>query len=239
VAEASAAADAREEHVRPVKELSAGSFLEVFGGIRGLIDSSLPATVFVVARFFADLNTSIAAAVVSGLVVVVLRKSRGQSTQQAFSGFFGLVIAVVIVRSTGTGKGIFLPGIFITAGSGVLFLISLLARRPAVALALTAIDPKYAVWKEHAELRRACFVSTAVWCASFFIRAGVATTIYLQYGDKPFDNFVILVVINCVKWPLIVGSALLTVALVRRAMVPELDPASPSGSGSDQAAQPA
>ncbi len=206
----------------PSKELSAGSFLEIFGGTRGLIDSSLPATVFVVARFFADLNTSITAAVVTGLLVVGLRKSRGQSTQQAFSGFFGLLIAVLIVRSTGSGKGIFLPGILITAGSGLAFLISLLVKRPAVALALAAVDPRYAVWKEHAALRRACVISTAVWCASFFIRAGVATTVYLQTGDKPSDNAVILVVINVVKWTLIIGSALLTVALVKRAGVPEL-----------------
>ena len=206
------------------KDLSAATFLEVFGGVRGLIDSSIPVTVFVIAHFFASLNVSIAAAVGSGLVVVALRKSRGQSTQQAFSGFFGLVLAVVIVRSTGSGKGIFLPGIFITAGSGLAFLVSLLIGRPAVALALGAVDPKYAVWKQHAALRRACVISTAVWCASFFIRAGVATTIYLQYGDKPSDSAVILIVINAVKWPLIIGSALLTVALVKNADVPELEP---------------
>ncbi len=210
------------------KELSAHTFLEAFGGVRGLIDSSVPATVFVLARFVVDeLNTAIAAAVVSGLLVVGLRKSRGHSTQQAFSGFFGLVIAVVIVRSTGSGKGIFLPGIFITAGSGLAFALSLLVRKPAVALVLSAIDPKYAVWKEHAALRRACVISTAVWGASFFIRAGVAATVYLQYGDKPSDNAVILIVINAVKWPLIIGSALLTVALVRKADVPELEPTAP------------
>ena len=198
------------------------SLLDVFGGVRGLIDSSIPVTVFVVVNFFASLNVSIAAAVVSGLAVVALRKSRGQSLQQAFSGFFGLVLAVVIVRSTGSGKGIFLPGIFITAGSGVAFLVSLLVRRPAVALGLAAVDPKYSQWKEHPALRRACVISTAVWCISFFIRAAVATTIYLQYGDKPSDSAVIYIVINAVKWPLIIGSALLTVALVKKANVADL-----------------
>jgi len=206
------------------KDLSAGTFLDAFGGARGLVDSSLPATVFVVVRFFADLNVAIAAAVATGLAVVALRSLRGQSLQQAFSGFFGLLLAVVIVRSTGSGKGIFLPGIAITAFSGVLFGVSLLVRRPAVALVLTAVDPKYGIWKEHAALRRACMISTAVWCASFFIRAAVAGTIYLQYGDKPSDNAMILIIINVVKWPLIIGSALLTVALVRKADVPELEP---------------
>ncbi len=197
--------------------LTTGSLLSTFGGVRGLIDSSLPATVFVIARFLVSLNSAIAAAVVTGLVVVVLRRARGEATQQAFSGFFGLLLAVLIARSTGTGKGIFLPGILITAGSGVAFAISLLVRRPAIALALTAIDPKYAGWREQPALRRACFLATGAWCASFFIRAGVATTVYLAVDDSARDNAVVLIVINAVKWPLIVGCALLTVALVKAA----------------------
>jgi hypothetical protein len=198
--------------------------LAVFGGARGLIDSSIPATVFVIARFFADLNTSIVAAVIAGLLVVALRKVRGETTQQAFSGFFGLLIAVLIVRTTGTGKGFFLPGILITAGSGLAFLVSLLVGRPAVALGLAAIDPRYAVWREHPALRRACVVATAVWTVSFFIRASVATTVYLTVGDSASGNVLVYVVISAVKWPLIIGSALLTVALVKKADVPELDP---------------
>jgi len=206
----------------PAKQLSASTFVEVFGGVRGLFDSSLPAAVFVLVRLFAPLNTAIVAAVVSGLLVVVLRRSRGQSLQQAASGFFTLVLAVVISRSTGTGKGFFLPGILITAGSGLVFLVSLLLRRPAVAVALAAFDPRYAPWRELPALRRACVLSTAAWAASFFLRAGVATAVALSVGDKAGDDIVLLVVINVVKWPLIIGSALLTVALVKRADVPEL-----------------
>ncbi|HUR13232.1 MAG TPA: DUF3159 domain-containing protein [Mycobacteriales bacterium] len=210
-------------HDDPPKELTTGTLLEVFGGWKGLFDGSVPATVFVVARFFASLNASIAAAVVAGLLVVALRHRQGESLQQAFSGFFGLLVAVLVVRSTGTGKGIFLPGIIITAGSGVAFGLSLLLGRPAVALGLAAADPRYAAWRTYPPLRRACALATGVWCASFFVRAGVATTVYVLYGDKPKDNLATLIVINAVKWPLIIGSALLTVALVKRAGLPADD----------------
>ncbi len=201
-------------------ELTAGSLLQVFGGVKGLLDSSIPSTVFVVAYFIADLNTSITAAVIAGLLVVALRKSRGESVQQAFSGFFGLVVSVLIVRSTGTGKTFFLPGILITAGSGLAFGISLLLKQPVIAVALSAVDPRYAVWKEHAALRAACTRATVVWMISFFIRAAVATTVALSVGDNAGDNLLILIVINAVKWPLIIGSALYTVALVKAADVP-------------------
>lgn len=208
---------------QPPQELSTATLLQVFGGWKGLFDGSLPATVFVLARFFASLDVSIALSVAAGLVVVAVRRAQGESLQQAFSGFVGLLIAVLIVRTTGTGKGIFVPGILITAGSGVAFGLSLLVRRPAVALGLAAADPRYEVWKTHAPLRRACTQATGAWCASFFVRAGVATGVYLAYGDRPQDNLAILVVINVVKWPLIVGSALLTVALVKRAGLPDPD----------------
>jgi hypothetical protein len=202
------------------KELTTGTLLQQFGGVKGMVDSSIPATLFVIVRFFASLNVSIAVAVAAGLLVVALRRAQGETLQHAFSGFFGLLVAVLIVRSTGTGKGIFLPGILITAGSGVAFGLSLLLGRPAVALGLAAADPRYAAWKTHEPLRRACALSTAAWCASFFVRAGVATVVYLAYGDSPGDNLAILIVINAVKWPLIIGSALLTVALVKRAGLP-------------------
>ena len=39
--------------------LTTGSLLATFGGVRGLIDSSLPATVFVIARFVVSLNSAI------------------------------------------------------------------------------------------------------------------------------------------------------------------------------------
>ncbi len=215
---------AEVEGEAPPKELTTGTLLEVFGGWKGLFDGSLPATVFVIARFVVSLNSAVVAAVVAGLLVVALRHRQGESLQQAFSGFFGLLIAVLIVRSTGTGKGIFLPGIVITAGSGLVFAISLLVKRPAIALGLAAADPRYAVWKTHPPLRRACMLATAVWCVSFFVRAGVATTVYFAYGDRPGDNLAILIVINAVKWPLIIGSALATVALVKRAGLPSAEP---------------
>ena len=202
-------------------ELTTKSLLTVFGGAKGLFDSSVPILVFVIARFFVDtLNPAIYAAVAAGLVIVVLRKARGESLQQAFSGFFGLLIAVLIARKTGNGKDIFWPGIVITGGSGVVFLGSLLIGKPMIAVGLSALDPRYAVWRTHDALRRACVISTAAWTVSFFIRAAVATAVLLAVSDSDKDNLIVLIVINAVKWPLIIGCALLTVALVKRADVP-------------------
>ncbi|MDP9102278.1 MAG: DUF3159 domain-containing protein [Actinomycetota bacterium] len=195
-------------------ELAPSAFVDAFGGVRGLVDSAIPATVFVLVRLASrSLWLAVAAALLSGVVLLAVRVRRGESLQQVGSGFFGLVIAVVVARATGTGKGFFAPGIALTALSGVGFLVSVLVGRPAVGLVLAAFDPAYAGWREHAGLRRACTIATSVWAATFFIRAGVATYVYRMPGDHAGR---LLIVINAVKWPLIGLAAVVTVALVRR-----------------------
>ena len=200
-------------------DVSTATFVDALGGGRGLFDSAVPATVFVVARLISgSLTTAVVVAVTAGLLIVVLRRLRGEPLQQAASGFFGLAIAVVVAKLTGKGEGFFLPGIVLTGGMGVGFVLSLLAGKPAVGGALAAYDPKYAGWKDHPPLLRAARICTAVWATTFFIRAGVAAYVYSREGD---NDGLLLIVVNAVKWPLIVGAALLTVSMVRRAGLPE------------------
>lgn len=214
----------RQTEDKPSGDLSVRHFLALFGGASGLFDSTLPAVVFIVVKLATDLNTGIVAAVAAGLVVVAVRRARGESLQHAAGGFFGLLLAVVFARATGSGKGFFLPGIIITALSGVGFAVSALVRRPAIALVLVAIDPKYAVWKTNPELRRACVQSTWVWAASFFIRAAVASAVALTVGDDAKDNAILFGVIQVEKYLMLAGAALFTVVAVRRVHVPPLDP---------------
>jgi hypothetical protein len=211
------------------KDITTSAFVEAFGGVRGLVDSALPATVFVLVRLIThSLSDAVYAAVAVGLAVLVLRRVRGQSLQQAASGFLGLAVAVVVARATGSGEGFFLPGIITTALTGVAFVVSLLLRRPAVGLALGAFDPAYAAWQEHPPLVRAVRLATAFWALTFFVRAGVAFAVYTRAGD---NDGALLLVINAVKWPLIAAAALLTVTLVKKAghppAVPSAEPVQP------------
>ena len=207
---------------RPEREVTTSAFVEAFGGVRGLVDSALPATVFVLVKLVVDdLDTALYSAVGVGVAVVALRTLRGQPLQQAVSGFLGLAVAVLFARATGSGEGFFLPGILTTAATGVGFVVSLLLGKPAVGLALAAFDPSYARWKEHPPLLRAVKTATAFWALTFFVRAGVAYFVYSRSGD---NDGTLLIVINAVKWPLIIGAVALTVVLVRRAGLPEVAP---------------
>ncbi|MGN6475444.1 MAG: DUF3159 domain-containing protein [Mycobacteriales bacterium] len=193
-------------------------FFGAIGGVRGAVDGALPATAFVVTRIVTDgMLVPAVVAVAVGLVIVALRRLHGLSLLQAWGGFFALAIAILVARATGKGEGFFLPGIIGTALAGTGLAISVVIRKPAVGAALASYDVKYARWHEHEPLRRACSVATGVWALTFFVRAGVSTWIYRQPGDASGK---LLIVSNLVKWPLIAGAALLTLALVRRAGLP-------------------
>lgn len=204
------------------EQLRVRHLLALMGGGKGVFDSSVPALVFVVVRLLSDLDTGIVAAVVAGLLVLGYRKLRGESLQYCASGFFGLLLAVGLAKATGTGKGFFLPGILLTAVSGVAFAVSNLVRQPAVALALVAIDGKYEAWRTDAGLRRACVRSTWVWSASFLLRSAIATAVALTVGDNAKDNAILFAVIQVERYALLLGAALFTVWSVRKVPVPPL-----------------
>jgi hypothetical protein len=193
-------------------------FIEAVGGWRGALESALPATAFVVVRIITGgMLVPAIVAIACGLGAVALRRVHGSAPIQAWGGFFGLGIAILVARATGKGEGFFLPGIIGTGALGLVFVASLIAGRPAVGFALASYDTKYERWREHEPLRRACALATAIWAVTFFIRAGVATWIYRKPGDA---DGTLLIVINAIKWPLIAAAAILTLALVRRAGPP-------------------
>ncbi|MCW2672263.1 MAG: hypothetical protein JWP14_852 [Frankiales bacterium] len=202
------------------EQLKVGHFLALMGGGKGVFDSSVPAVVFIVVRLLSDLNTGVIAAVAAGLLVVAYRRLKGESLQYCVSGFVGLLVAVAIAKATGTGKGFFLPGIVLTAVSGLGFALSNLVGQPAVALALVSIDAKYERWRTDAALRRACVQSTWVWSASFLIRSAVATAVALTVGDNAADNAILFGVIQVERYALLLGAALFTVWAVRKVQVP-------------------
>lgn len=196
------------------------ALVEALGGKRGLVDSGLPAIVFVlvnsVVQAFssreAALNAALAAAVVSGVAIIVLRLVRRETLQQAISGFLGLAIAVFFARRSGEARGFFLPGIFINIGYGVFFLGSALVGRPIVGAIYAAVEGLDRRWREDAVLRRAFALASVGWALVFASRAVVQTVLYLM--DRPGLLAASKLLMG---WPLTIGAVALTIAFVKRA----------------------
>ena len=196
------------------------ALVDALGGKRGLVDSGLPAVVFVfvnsVVQAFSGrepaLRAAVVAAVATGLGVLVLRLVRKETLQQAISGFLGLGIAVFFALRSGEARGFFLPGIFINIAYGVAFLGSALIGRPLVGAIYNAVEGIGARWREDARLRRVFAYASIGWALVFASRAAVQGTLYVM--DRPG---LLAAARLLMGWPLTIAAVALTVAYVKRA----------------------
>jgi hypothetical protein len=199
------------------------ALVDAFGGKRGLVDSGLPAVVFVFVNSLvgalvdreAGLNAAMVSAVATGIAVVVLRLVRRETLQQAVSGFLGLAIAVWFARRSGEARGFFLPGIFFNIGYGLVFLGSAVIGRPLVGAIYAAVEGLDSRWREDRRLRRAFAYASIGWALVFASRAVVQGTLYVM--DRPG---LLAAARLLMGWPLTIGAVALTMAFIRRVRGP-------------------
>ena len=212
---------ARDEDPRTVSGAPATqpALVEALGGKRGMVDSGLPAVVFVFANSvvtaFADKDTglraALVAAVVTGLGIVALRLRRRETLQQALSGFFALAVAVFFAARSGEARDFFLPGILINLAWAAVFVGSVVVARPFVGYLYAAVDGLTG-WREDRRLRRVFSVATLGWAGVFVLRAVVQGSLYL--ADRPGWLAAARLLMG---WPLTILAVAATIAYVKRA----------------------
>jgi Protein of unknown function (DUF3159) len=154
------------------------TMLEQMGGIAGLIYSSVPVLVFVLANAFFGLTAGIWSAVGSAVAIVVLRLVRKESLQPAISGFFGIAIAAFIAYRTGSAKGFFLFGIWASLVYGGVFVLSVVVRRPLAGVIWNLINGTGQAWREDKFSRFGYDVATLAMAAVFGARFIVQRWLY-------------------------------------------------------------
>ena len=215
--------DARPEDVDTLPAQTAATrpaLVEALGGKRGMVDSGLPAVVFVFVIAIVEaitkdrdqaLQAALVAAVATGVLVVGLRLARREPLQQALSGFFALAIAVFFAARSGEARGFFLPGIFINLGYATVFLGSALLGRPLVGVIYAAVEGLDARWRSDRVLRRAFTLATVGWALVFVSRAVVQTTFYNLDRTGWLATSKLLM-----GWPLTILAVAATLAYVKR-----------------------
>jgi hypothetical protein len=117
--------------------------LEQLGGWRGMLDATLPTVAFIVANSVAGLRAGIGAALVAAVLLFGLRLVRRESVQQAFSGLFGVAIAVAIAAASGQARDFFVPGLIRNAALGVVLIGSIAVRWPLVGVVAEFLAPSH------------------------------------------------------------------------------------------------
>lgn len=189
------------------------------GGKRGVFDSGLPAVVFVLvnsvvatlASRHTALDAAIAASVLSGLGVLGLRLRRHETVQQAASGFLGLAVAVFFAARSGQARDFFKPGIYINAGYGALFALSVLVRRPLVGVAFAAVEGLGSGWRRDRRLIWVFSVATVGWALVYALRSVATLVFYNAHRTDLLAGSRLLL-----GWPLTIAAVAATMSYVRR-----------------------
>src|SRR5262245_28129212 len=119
---------------------------EQLGGVRGLIESSLPVLAFVLLNVLLGdavlgldkqtaLGWAIAGSVISAVGIGVFRLIRKQPVRHAVNGLFGIAIGAFLAWRTGEAKDFYLPGILLTFGQAAVLLLSVFVRKPIIGYA--------------------------------------------------------------------------------------------------------
>jgi Protein of unknown function (DUF3159) len=170
--------DGRAADDEPREERETPSLLEQMGGVPGLVASTIPVAVFVVANVAFGLQVALISAVVAGVATAVWRIARKQALQPAVSGLFGVGIAAFIAYRTGEARGFYLPGLLFSAACGLAFLVSMVIRRPLAGVVWHAVNGDGQSWRADPRLLRAYTFATALWTLVFASRVVVQGWLY-------------------------------------------------------------
>lgn len=150
------------------------------GGWRGMIDSGVPAVVFVVAYIVTSqqLRPSLIAALVAGGVIALARIVRREPMQQVAAGFFGVAISALVATRTGRAENFFLVGILINVAYMLAYAVSCLVRWPLLGLIVGYVRGDATGWREDPRLYRAYATASWVWVAMFGVRLAIQLPLY-------------------------------------------------------------
>jgi hypothetical protein len=149
---------------------------------RSMVDAVLPPTAFVLVNWRAGLVTAAASAVGLALVLLLMRLVRRSPAINAVSGLFGVAVAVALALAWGGAEGYFLPRVFSNGALAVGFAVSILVRRPAIALVSQYAYMTPRAWLDHPRVRRVYAEVTWPWVALYALRAALYA-IFIAAGD--------------------------------------------------------
>ncbi|MFE2868548.1 DUF3159 domain-containing protein [Embleya sp. NPDC059259] len=171
------ASDAPGEQPAPTD--SAASMIAAFGGVRGMIDMTVPGLVFVVA--FTISHSTWTSAMTAGAVALafaVVRIARRETLQHALGGFLGVALAGWIAVKSGKAENFYAFGMLLNGAYALAYLISILVRWPLIGIVLGPALGENFTWRQNPARFAAYRRATWVWFVMFVLRIVIQIPIY-------------------------------------------------------------
>jgi hypothetical protein len=192
--------------------------ISAFGGKKGLIDSGIPAVIFlVIFNVTKDLQSALIASIAISALLTIIRLARRDTLQHALSGFIGVLICAWFANRTGNASDLYIPKLLTNLGYGSVYLIANLVGWPVLGLMLGPILGENLSWRNHPERKRAYVQASWLWVAMFFTRIAVQYPIYRS------GNVNLLGTVNlAMGYPFFIATAYGSWLIIRR--VPTVKP---------------
>ena len=186
--------------------------LAQFGGVSGVIYSSLPVVTFALASSVSGLLPAVGSAVGVAALILLWRLIRRESAQPALAGFAGVAMCALIAYALGQTRGYFLVGIWMSLVWAVIFTTSVVVRRPLVGYAWSWATGRDRQWRRVPRAVYAFDRATLCWVGVFGARFGVQRLLY----DADRTGWLVAARLS-MGWPLTVLAALVTYAAIKAA----------------------
>lgn len=168
----------------PDTDVTKAAFLEAFGGVRGMVETTVPGLVFILSYTVGrDLHLSAIAALSLSAVLAVLRLARRDTLKHAFSGVFGVAIGAVFAMMSGNAKNFYLPGMLYTLGLAVAYCVSAMAGWPLLGLILGPVFRENLSWRTRNPGRKRAYTKASwAWGVILLAKSAITFPIYF-WGD--------------------------------------------------------
>ncbi|MEV4478562.1 DUF3159 domain-containing protein [Micromonospora coxensis] len=154
------------------------------GGWRGLVESSIPVVVFVLANIIGELRPAVIASVAVAVAIAVVRLAQRRPIRHAVNGLFGIAVGAAIAWRTGDERDFYLPGILYGIAYGVALLVSAAIRQPIVGWIWSVLVAKgRSEWRDDPVLVRTFTRLTVLWGVVWLAKVGVQAGLYLAHQD--------------------------------------------------------
>jgi hypothetical protein len=174
-------------------------FRSVVVGRQKIVDSILPPLTFVIVNAFAGVDYALWSSLAMALAFTMFRLLKGQTVGYAVGGLGGVLAAIVIVKLLGRTEGFFVPALVSGTLTFVLCLVSIIIKRPLVALTSHITRGWPLGWYWHPKVIGAYQEVTFFWTIFFALRVVVQIVLF---QDATSNFFAIVNVI--LGWPALI-----------------------------------
>ncbi|MGW8377231.1 DUF3159 domain-containing protein [Streptomyces sp. ODS28] len=166
-------------------EVTEAALFEAFGGVRGLVETTVPGLVFILI-YTLNKDWFPQAAIIAlamSVVMGVARLVRRDTVKHAFSGVFGVGFGVVFAMMTGNAKDFYLPGMLYTLGLALAYLITAAAGVPLLGLVLGPVFKENLSWRTRNPGRKKAYTKASyAWGLILLAKSAILFPLYF-WGD--------------------------------------------------------